>query len=60
MEPTKSRGRLVGEPLREGERLNVPAPILKILCGITKGLQLKVKEEKGLWKAEFEPGNPYG
>ncbi|CAI7597069.1 unnamed protein product [Penicillium crustosum] len=50
---------LVGEPVREAEKLNVPAPTLKIVYGIMKGLQLKVKEEKGLWKAEFEPGNPY-
>ena len=50
---------LVGEPLREAERLGVPAPTLRIIYGIMKGLQLKVKEQKGLWKAEFLPGNPF-
>lgn len=50
---------LVGEPLREAQRLGVSAPTLRIVYGIMKGLQLKVKEEKGLWKAEFKPGNPY-
>lgn len=50
---------LVGEPLREADRLGVPAPTLRIVYGIMKGLQLKAKESKGLWKAEFQPGNPY-
>ncbi|CAG8399054.1 unnamed protein product [Penicillium salamii] len=50
---------LVGEPLREAERLNVPAPTLKVVYGIVKGLQLKVKENKGLWEPKFEAGNPY-
>ncbi|KAJ5552712.1 ketopantoate reductase PanE/ApbA C terminal-domain-containing protein [Penicillium frequentans] len=50
---------LVGEPLREAQRLNVPAPTLKLIYGIMKGLQLKVKEEKGLWVPKFELGNPY-
>ncbi|KAJ4253895.1 hypothetical protein NW762_010293 [Fusarium torreyae] len=50
---------LVGEPLREADRLGVPAPTLRIVYSIMKGLQLKAKESKGLWKAEFAPGNPY-
>ncbi|KAJ5786797.1 ketopantoate reductase PanE/ApbA C terminal-domain-containing protein [Penicillium pulvis] len=50
---------LVGEPLREAERLNVPAPTLKIIYGIMKGLQLKTKEAKGLWEPKFHPRNPY-
>lgn len=50
---------LVGEPLREAQRLNVTAPTLKLVYCIMKGLQLKVKEEKGLWVPKFEPGNPY-
>ncbi|UPK90429.1 hypothetical protein LCI18_001364 [Fusarium solani-melongenae] len=50
---------LIGEPLREGEKLGVPMPTLRVVYGIMKGLQLKVKEEKGLWTAKFEPGNPY-
>lgn len=44
---------LVGEPLREAERLQVPMPTLKVIYGIMKGLQLKVKEEKGLWEPKF-------
>ncbi|KAM0545841.1 hypothetical protein ACHAPJ_011168 [Fusarium lateritium] len=50
---------LVGEPLREADKLGVPAPTLRIVYGIMKGLQIKAKESKGLWKAEFKPGNPY-
>ncbi|RJE19731.1 hypothetical protein PHISCL_07923 [Aspergillus sclerotialis] len=50
---------LVGEPLREAEKLNVPAPTLRIIYCIMKGLQLKVKESKGLWEPKFQPGNPY-
>lgn len=50
---------LLGEPLREAEKLQVPTPTLKIIYGIMKGLQLKVKEEKGLWKPGFKSGNPY-
>ncbi|KAE8381835.1 ApbA-domain-containing protein [Aspergillus bertholletiae] len=50
---------LVGEPLREAERLQVPTPTLKIIYGIMKGLQLKMKEERGLWEPSFQPGNPY-
>jgi 2-dehydropantoate 2-reductase len=50
---------LIGEPLREAQRLNVPAPTLELIYAIMKGLQLKVKEKKGLWVPRFEPGNPY-
>ncbi|KAG5770607.1 hypothetical protein H9Q72_002597 [Fusarium xylarioides] len=50
---------LVGEPLRVADRLGVSAPTLRIVYGIMKGLQLKAKESRGLWKAEFGPGNPY-
>ncbi|PLB43409.1 ApbA-domain-containing protein [Aspergillus steynii IBT 23096] len=50
---------LVGEPLREAEKANVPAPTLRIVYGIMKGLQARVKAEKGIWKPVFEPGNPY-
>ncbi|KAF4126444.1 Ketopantoate reductase [Geosmithia morbida] len=50
---------LVGEAVREAKRLGVPAPTLTIFYGFMKGLQLKAKESKGLWKAEFQPGNPY-
>ncbi|KAJ5609037.1 ApbA-domain-containing protein [Penicillium herquei] len=50
---------LVGEPVREAEKANVPAPTLKIVYGIMKGLQAKIKAEKGIWEPKFEPGNPY-
>jgi ketopantoate reductase len=50
---------IVGEPLREAERLGVPTPTLKTIYGLLKGLQVKTKERKGAWKAEFEEGNPY-
>ncbi|EXA28658.1 2-dehydropantoate 2-reductase [Fusarium oxysporum f. sp. pisi HDV247] len=35
---------LVGEPLREAKKLNVPAPTSRIVYNIMKGLQLKAKE----------------
>lgn len=41
---------LVGEPLREAERLGVPAPQLKIVYGMCKILQLRVMEQKGVVK----------
>lgn len=50
---------LVGEPLREADRFGVPTPYLRVVYGIMKGLQLKAKESRGLWKAEFKAGNPY-
>lgn len=50
---------LVGEPLREAEKLNVPAPTLKIVYAIMKGLQLRAKEAKGIWEPKWEAGNPF-
>ncbi|OQE22317.1 hypothetical protein PENSTE_c010G01868 [Penicillium steckii] len=50
---------LIGERLREAEKLNVPTPTLKVVYGIMKGLQLGIKEEKGLWSPKYDPGNPY-
>ncbi|KIA75400.1 hypothetical protein HK57_00119 [Aspergillus ustus] len=50
---------ILGEPLREAEALGVATPTLRIVYGIMKGLQLRVKEKKGLWEAKFQPGNPY-
>ncbi|TVY34407.1 Uncharacterized protein LSUB1_G006925 [Lachnellula subtilissima] len=41
---------LVGEPLREAERLGVPAPQLKIVYGMCKILQLRIMEQKGVVK----------
>ncbi|OJI99321.1 hypothetical protein ASPVEDRAFT_123919 [Aspergillus versicolor CBS 583.65] len=50
---------ILGEPLRVAERVGVPAPNLRIVYSIMKGLQVRVKESKGLWEATFQPGNPY-
>lgn len=49
---------LVDEPLWGVESLQVPTPTLKIIYGNMKRLQLKVKEEKGLWEPGFQSGNP--
>ncbi|KAI3318877.1 putative 2-dehydropantoate 2-reductase [Xylariaceae sp. AK1471] len=50
---------IVGEPLREGEAKGVPMPTLRTIYGLLKGIQLQVKETKGLWEAKFAPDNPY-
>ncbi|KAI0437858.1 putative 2-dehydropantoate 2-reductase [Xylaria telfairii] len=50
---------IVGEPLREGEAKGVPMPILRTIYGLLKGMQLQIKEKKGLWEAKFTPDNPY-
>ena len=50
---------IVGEPLRDGEAHGVPMPTLRTIYGLLKGLQLQVKEAKGMWKPKFEEGNPY-
>lgn len=39
---------IVGEPLREAERLGVPTPTLRVVYGLLKGIQWKVREAKGL------------
>ncbi|KAF4628779.1 hypothetical protein G7Y89_g9373 [Cudoniella acicularis] len=41
---------IVGEPLREAEALGVPAPGLRMVYGLLKILQLKVKEQKEIVK----------
>lgn len=51
---------IVGEPVREGRRLGVPTPKLETIYGLLKAMQLRVKEQKGLWKAEFGEGARYG
>ncbi|CRL19613.1 Ketopantoate reductase ApbA/PanE [Penicillium camemberti] len=50
---------IVGEPLREGEAKGVSMPTLRTVYGILKGLQLQVKESKGLWEPRFTADNPY-
>jgi 2-dehydropantoate 2-reductase len=39
---------IVGEPLREAQKAGVPAPTLKTLYGLLKGLQYATKEAKGV------------
>lgn len=39
---------ILGEPIREAEKLGVPTPTLKILYGMCVALQWKTKEAKGL------------
>lgn len=51
---------IVGEPLHEAERLGVPAPTLRTIYGLLRGIQLKAKESRGLWVPKFDEGNPYG
>ena len=50
---------IVGEPVREAQKLGVPVPTLTTLYGLLRGIQVKTKEAKGQWKAQFEEGNPY-
>ena len=50
---------IVGEPLRDGEAHGVAMPTLRTVYGILKGLQLQVKESKGLWEPKFTRDNPY-
>ncbi|TVY54494.1 Uncharacterized protein LCER1_G003484 [Lachnellula cervina] len=39
---------LVGEPLREAEKVGVPTPNLRVIYEICKGLQWRTKEARGL------------
>lgn len=39
---------IVGEPLREAEALGVPAPTLRVVYALLKGMQFQTKEAKGL------------
>ncbi|KAL4998942.1 ketopantoate reductase PanE/ApbA C terminal-domain-containing protein [Aspergillus recurvatus] len=50
---------IVGEPLREGTKRGVDMPTLRTVYGLLEGLQLKVKETRGLWAPGFEDGHPY-
>lgn len=45
---------ILGEPLREGEARGVPMPTLRLVYGVMKGLQLGVREARGLWKPDLE------
>ena len=51
----------MGEPLREAERLGVPTPTLRVVYGLLKGLQWKVREAKGLVQVPLKSdGLKYG
>lgn len=50
---------IVGEPLREGAANGVAMPRLETIYGLLKGLQLQVKEAKGMWEPKFTEDNPY-
>lgn len=50
---------IVGEPVREARRLGVPVPTLETVYAMLKAVQLKAKESRGLWKAEFAEGAKY-
>lgn len=53
---------IIGEPLREAERLGVPAPTMRVVYSILKGLQFQTKEAKGLVEVPVKstPGMKYG
>lgn len=46
---------IVGEPLREAEKLGIPAPNLKMIYGLLRILQTNIKESKGLMKFPTGP-----
>jgi 2-dehydropantoate 2-reductase len=50
---------IVGEPLREGAAKGVAMPRLETIYGLLKGLQLQVKEARGMWEPRFTEDNPY-
>jgi ketopantoate reductase len=39
---------LIGEPMREAEKIGVPTPTLKVIYEICKALQWRTKEARGL------------
>ncbi|KAI1613038.1 putative 2-dehydropantoate 2-reductase [Exophiala viscosa] len=51
---------IVGEPMREAEKLGVATPVLKTIYGILKGLQWKTMEAKGLVVPKWHEGSLYG
>jgi len=51
---------IVGEPMREAERLGVSTPVLKTIYGILKGLQWKTMEAKGLVVPKWHEESLYG
>lgn len=49
---------IVGEPLREAQRLGVPAPTLAFIYSILKALQTRTKQNRGM--VEMLPAKDYG
>jgi ketopantoate reductase len=39
---------IVGEPIKEAERLGVPTPTLKVILGFCRALQWQTMEAKGM------------
>lgn len=50
---------IVGEPVREAQRLGVECPTLTTMYGILKGIQAKIKESRGLLKPEITNAKRY-
>jgi len=50
---------IVGEPMREAERLGVPCSTLTTMYGILKGIQTKTKEIRGLLTPRIEDATTY-
>ncbi|KAL1632542.1 hypothetical protein SLS58_011365 [Diplodia intermedia] len=49
---------IVGEPLREAQRLGVPAPTLTFIYSLLKALQTRTKQNRGM--VEMPPAKEYG
>ena len=49
---------IVGEPLREAQRLGVPAPTLQFIYSLLKTLQIRTKQRKGM--ITLPPMKDYG
>lgn len=50
---------IVGEPMREAQKLNVPCPTLTVVYGLLKGVQTRIMESRGLLKADIANAGKY-
>lgn len=50
---------IVGEPMREAQRLGVACPTLTIMYGVLRGIQARTKEARGLLKVRIEDAGKY-
>lgn len=50
---------IVGEPMREAQKLNVPCPTLTIVYGLLKGVQTRIMEGKGLLRPVIANAGKY-